>query len=108
MTYDRLLGEQVRRDLAAEDAATMTGPELRRLMRQHKITIRQLAAKMQITIKRVREVRRDGTDNLLTTLDYSEWITGELTQGQRRALARYRGEVLGGEPIAPAVREPGF
>lgn len=93
-TLEKLMNEQVRRDIVREMRTTMTGRELRRLMRRHKVTIRQLAQRMQITMKRVREVRKNGTDDLLSTLDYSEWITGELTPEQRAALALYRNTVL--------------
>lgn len=46
-----------------------------RLMRKHKVTIRALATKFNITQKRIREVRKDGVRGFLA----SEWhylITG--------------------------------
>lgn len=48
---------------------------VRRLMRQHRVTIRSVAQKWNITMKRVREVRKDG----VTSFAASEWhfmITG--------------------------------
>ena len=48
---------------------------VRRLMRKHGVTIRSLAVKWNITMKRVREVREDGANGFAA----SEWhfmITG--------------------------------
>jgi hypothetical protein len=46
-----------------------------RLMRGHKVTIRQLAARMNITMKRVREVRAQGVKGECMSLDWYEAIT---------------------------------
>lgn len=53
----------------------LSGAMVRRLMRQHRVTIRSVAQKWNITMKRVREVRKDGA----TSFAASEWhfmITG--------------------------------
>jgi len=52
------------------------GHEVKRLMRQHKIRIRDVALKHQITLKRVRQVRAEGVQGFLA----AEWlfiITGQ-------------------------------
>ena len=59
------------------NSMALTGADVRRLMRKYKVTIRDLAKRMQVTLKQVRKYRND--DNLLT--DHSaacvyEWITG--------------------------------
>jgi hypothetical protein len=46
-----------------------------RLMRGHKVTIRRLAARMNITMKRVREVRAQGVKGECMSLDWYEAIT---------------------------------
>lgn len=54
---------------------TLSGAMVRRLMRQHRVTIAGLSIKYQITRKRVREVRATGVTGLLA----DEWcylITG--------------------------------
>lgn len=45
-----------------------------RLMRDHKVTIRQLAAEMDVTMKRVREIRNHGPENGLIRGDYLRGI----------------------------------
>ena len=53
----------------------LPGSMVRRLMRKHGVTIRSLAEKWNITMKRVREVREDGANGFAA----SEWhfmITG--------------------------------
>lgn len=58
----------------------LTGATVQRLMRKHGLTIRLLAAKFNITVKRVREVRAEGVRGLLA----SEWhymITGVWLDG---------------------------
>ena len=55
---------------------TVTGQEIRRLMRVHRITIRSLAARMQITMVRVREVRTQGLVGDAYCQDWQEAITG--------------------------------
>jgi hypothetical protein len=54
----------------------INGRTIRRLMRIHKVTIRGLAARYQITLKRVREVRAKGVSGF----SGDEWfmlITGK-------------------------------
>tara|TARA_R100000808_G_C2151951_1_gene161188 strand:- start:4315 stop:4713 length:399 start_codon:yes stop_codon:yes gene_type:complete len=53
-----------------------TGREVIKLMRKHDCTIRDLAKRMSITIKRIREVRRDGLACPLSARDWLEAITG--------------------------------
>ncbi len=53
----------------------MTGNDIRYLMRINKVTIRRLAAKMDITLKRIRYVREHGTENPHITRDWVEAIT---------------------------------
>jgi hypothetical protein len=48
----------------------ITGTQLVRLMRKHKVTMRQIKAKYQITLKRIREVRANGVEGFAAT----EWI----------------------------------
>lgn len=59
---------------------TLTGLEVVHLMRKHKLTIRQLAAKMNITQVRVREVRSKGVTGQLYVMDWLEGITGSPTR----------------------------
>ena len=54
----------------------LTGRNVRYLMRTNKVTIRALAARMDITLKRVRHVRANGTDRQVVTQDWIEAITG--------------------------------
>lgn len=54
----------------------LPGAMVRRLMKNRRLTIRSLASKHQLTLKRVREVRRDGVEGFLA----NEWhylITGQ-------------------------------
>lgn len=54
----------------------LSGALVRRLMRQHRVTISGLAEKYTLTKKRVREVRKNGVDGFLA----DEWcflITGK-------------------------------
>ena len=55
---------------------TMNGADIRWLMRSHKVTIRVLAARMDITIKRVRQVRKHGITEPHVIRDWFEGITG--------------------------------
>lgn len=53
----------------------LTGPQVRQLMRKHKITIREFAKKFNLTLKRIRTVRVKGVNGFAA----SEWhylITG--------------------------------
>ncbi len=57
----------------------LLGTEIRRLMRLHKRTIRSLATAMNVTMKRVREVREKGVCGSLLVWEWKEWIVeGEL------------------------------
>ena len=67
----------------------MTGQELSRLMRQHRVTIRELSRRTQITQKRIRRARQLGLP-LLASLDFAEAIRGHLTDRERACLAQYR------------------
>jgi hypothetical protein len=62
---------------AVDNAGRMDGPEVRRLMRTHGTTIRDLAGRMQISMKRVREIRDAGTPTRHHSWEYILWITGE-------------------------------
>lgn len=53
----------------------ISGWGIRRLMRIHKMTIRQTANRMNITMKRVREVRLNGVSGKCMCLDWYEAIT---------------------------------
>lgn len=64
----------------------MSGKGICRLMRANHITIRQLAEKMGITLKRVREVRAAGLTDPAYVRDWREAITG------------YSGRTVGGQP----------
>jgi hypothetical protein len=45
-------------------------------MRRHRVTIRALAARMNITLKRIRHVRAAGLPDRATGRDWIECITG--------------------------------
>ena len=53
----------------------LSSAEVKRLMRKHKVTIRALASEMQITQKRIREVRDKGVTGPAVR-DWVEHITG--------------------------------
>lgn len=55
----------------------LSGDNIRRLMRIHRMTIRALAVRMNITMKRVREVRLHGVTGECMSLDWYEAITGK-------------------------------
>ena len=46
-------------------------------MRVHKVTIRELSRRMQITMKRIREIRELGLDDRYAIRDWIEGITGD-------------------------------
>ena len=46
-------------------------------MRVHKITIRELSRRMQITMKRIRKIREIGLTDRHTIRDWLQGITGE-------------------------------
>ena len=54
----------------------LPGLIIQKLMRRHKMTIRTLAKRMNITMKRVREVRDKGVEGNCMCLDWVEGITG--------------------------------
>ena len=54
----------------------MNGNHVRWLMRTNNVTIRELAARMDITIKRVRYVRERGVTEPHVIRDWLEAITG--------------------------------
>ena len=59
----------------------LTGNMVRRLMRRHRVTMRDIKAKHQISLKRIREVRAGGVEGFLAT----EWlflITGQWPDNQ--------------------------
>ncbi len=53
----------------------LTSAQVRYLMRTNKVTIRALAARMDITLKRVRHVREHGTESPAISQDWVEAIT---------------------------------
>lgn len=55
---------------------SISGPMIRRLMRRHRMTIRALAKRMNITMKRVRHVREHGVEGHCMCLDWYEAISG--------------------------------
>jgi hypothetical protein len=58
-----------------EGVNALSGADIRRMMRQHKVKMRDLKAKFQVTLKRIREVRLKG----VTGFSADEWtflITG--------------------------------
>ena len=54
----------------------MNGKQIQRLMRASRVTIRRLAARMDITMKRVRYVRKHGLLQAHVIRDWIEGITG--------------------------------
>ena len=54
---------------------SLSGSAITRLMRVHKLTIRSLAKRMNITMKRVREVRALGVTGACMCRDWYEAIT---------------------------------
>lgn len=52
----------------------MTGKEVVSTMRKHGITIERAAAIFGITKKRVREVRRNGTESDLHAWEWGVWL----------------------------------
>lgn len=69
-----------------ENSITLTGAEFCALLRRHRVTIREFAARTQITLRRIREVRRHGPRVALRGLVVHDWIeaiTGEFTPQMR-------------------------
>lgn len=56
---------------------SISGDHIKRLMRNHKITIVELANRMGITQKRVRQVRHNGVNGECMCLDWYEGIFGK-------------------------------
>lgn len=54
----------------------LTGPMMRRFMRQQRVTIRELAARTSITQKRIRELREVGINDPGTVRDMLQAIAG--------------------------------
>ena len=91
--FDPLFGCRLfRRDLSREerkpraliieqfelpDTGRLDGADVRRLMRVNKVTIRELAKRMQITMKRIRQIREIGLRDKPTIRDWVQSITGE-------------------------------
>jgi hypothetical protein len=57
-------------------AAKLTGAQIVKAMRHYRVSIREVAAHMQITLKRVREVRALGVTGLHYVLDWQEGVSG--------------------------------
>lgn len=55
-------------------SASMTGPEVVRVMRANRITIRAAAQAFNVTLKRVREVRAHGVSGALYVWEWSDWL----------------------------------
>lgn len=53
----------------------LSGAAIRKLMRAHHKTIRGLAKSMNVTMKRVREVRAEGVSTEIGVWEWTEWIT---------------------------------
>lgn len=62
---------------AALPPATLSGRDLIRLMRQYRVTIADLAIRIGVTQRRVRELRQAGIDNPWVIRDWIEAITGQ-------------------------------
>jgi len=54
----------------------LSGPMVRSMMRKHKVTIAGLAAKFNLTQKRIREVRTQGVTGFLAR-EWTFMITGQ-------------------------------
>lgn len=57
--------------------AHLTGAEIRSLMATYEITIRDLAARCDLTLDRVREVRTKGVAGVLLTAEWYFMLTGD-------------------------------
>lgn len=76
----------------------LPGPGIRRLMRMHKVTIRGLARKHGLTMKRVREVRAVGTKPGFASSEWHWLITGQWFE----ELSVQAAEALAGSMTSPA------
>lgn len=63
-------------NLTTNGHARIEGHQIRKLMRARKVTIRDLAARMGITMKRVRMFRDAGIDSAFSARDTVQAITG--------------------------------
>ena len=52
----------------------MSGTMIKKLMRLHKVTIRQLSARMDVPMSRIRQVRDNGPETAGIYRDYKEAI----------------------------------
>lgn len=59
-----------------DSACTISGETITRLMRTHKTTIKETAARMRVSPARVRIARENGVAGYLTSCDWIEGITG--------------------------------
>jgi hypothetical protein len=67
----------------------LTAKDVRGLMRKHRLTIRDLAQRMQIPMKSIRRARAHGPRDFLASLDLAEAIRGHLTDRERACLRQY-------------------
>jgi hypothetical protein len=67
----------------------MTGAELVRMMREHKITIVELAGRMDVPKKTIRRRRHQGV-SMPACLEYAEAIRGHLTEQERVEFKAWR------------------
>ncbi len=75
-----MVGPQSRPDEPVQSTlppTTLSGKDLIRLMRQHRLTIASLAIRIGVTQKRVRELREEGIHNPRVIRDWIEAITGQ-------------------------------
>jgi hypothetical protein len=56
--------------------AVVTGAYLKRLMRGWHVTIRELSKRLGVSMKRIREVRETGLNDLTTVRDWIQAVTG--------------------------------
>jgi hypothetical protein len=71
------------KDVSPDDAR-LSGEQVRSLMRKYRKTIRQLAESMDITQKRVRDVRDKGVEGNAYVRDWLEAIMQNGTGGRRK------------------------
>jgi len=74
-TRQRDFIERVRSEVAA--SGKLPGEHVVSLMRRFRVTIRALSARMDLTQKRIRQVRGSGLTNRNAIRDWIEAITGE-------------------------------
>lgn len=67
----------------------ITGPTIVKLMRRHGKTIRGIATAMNITQKRVREVRAAGVNGVPYVQDWMQAITGDPQAGWSEVASAY-------------------